>query len=352
MRLDDRTRASAWFWCLVGTAIALIAVCELVFLRDVFAFGDHGALGVSFRMNTVFKLYYQAWLLLGIVTGPALFWLFAGAFRWIRTTIGAALQATPPSTAVGATAGALVLQRNSDLAAIRPIAPIAQLAAVVPSGDSTPAGTSAAVRASNRSRDRRTGPDTLRLFTAGGIVLWIVVCITLVGAATIYPVLATSARTNNFTSAHSLDGTAYMSADPANQGDAQAIAWLNAHVAGDPVIVEGAQYLEYTHYGRVSAFTGLPTLMGWGGHEYQWRFNWLQQPGRGDVIGQRLNAVTQIYTDASAQQVLALLHQYSARYVYVGAAERQLYPTANLERFAKFLRVVYHSTDVTIYAVP
>ena len=75
--------------------------------------------------------------------------------------------------------------------------------------------------------------------------------------------------------------------------------------AGDPVIVEGAQYLEYTHYGRVSAFTGLPTLMGWGGHEYQWRFNWLQQPGRGDVIGQRLNAVTQIYTDASAQQVLA-----------------------------------------------
>ncbi len=146
-------------------------------------------------------------------------------------------------------------------------------------------GTSAAVRASSRSGDRRTGPDALRLFTAGGIVLWIVVCITLVGAATIYPVLATSARTNNFTSARSLDGTAYMSADPANQGDAQAIAWLNAHVAGDPVIVEGAQYLEYTHYGRISAFTGLPTLMGWGGHEYQWRFNWLQQPGRGDVIG-------------------------------------------------------------------
>jgi YYY domain-containing protein len=351
-RLDDRTRASAWFWCLVGTAIALIAVCELVFLRDVFAFGDHGALGASFRMNTVFKLYYQAWLLLGIVTGPALFWLFGAAFRWMRTTIGAAFQAAPASASIDATSGALVLQRSSDLAAVRPIEPIAQLAAVVPSGDSTPAGTSAAVRASSRSRDRRTGPDTLRLFTAGGIVLWIVVCIALVGAATIYPVLATSVRTNNFTSARSLDGTAYMSADPANQGDAQAIAWLNAHVTGDPVIVEGAQYLEYTHYGRISAFTGLPTLMGWGGHEYQWRFNWLQQPGRGDVIGQRLNAVTQIYTDASAQQVLAQLRQYSARYVYVGAAERQLYPTANLERFATFLRVVYHTTDVTIYAVP
>src|SRR6185312_5673970 len=169
---------------------------------------------------------------------------------WMRNTIGAGFQAMPASTSIDATAGALVFQRNSDLAAVRPIEPIAQLAAVVPSGDSTPAGTGAAVRASSRSGDRRTGPDTLRLFTAGGIVLWIAVCITLVGAATIYPVLATSARTNNFTSARSLDGTAYMSADPANQGDAQAIAWLNTHVTGDPVIVEGAQYLEYTHNGR------------------------------------------------------------------------------------------------------
>jgi uncharacterized membrane protein len=143
-----------------------------------------------------------------------------------------------------------------------------------------------------------------------------------------------------------------MSADSLNQGDAQAIAWLNAHVTGDTVIVEGAQYDEYTHNGRVSAFTGLPTLMGWGGHEFQWRYNWLQQPGRADTIRQRLNAVAKIYTDTNDQQVLALLHQYSVRYVYVGAAERQLYPSADLGRFATFLHTVYHSADVTIYAVP
>ena len=157
---------------------------------------------------------------------------------------------------------------------------------------------------------------------------------------------------SQFTLPRSLDGTAYMSADPVNQGDAQASRGSMPHVTGDTVIVEGAQYDEYTHNGRVSAFTGLPTLMGWGGHELQWRYNWLQQPGRADTIGQRLNAVAKIYTDTNDQQVLALLHQYSVRYVYVGAAERQLYPSADLGRFATFLRTVYHSADVTIYAVP
>ena len=101
----------------------------------------------------------------------------------------------------------------------------------------------------------------------------------LVAAALIYPVLATSARTANFTLPRTLDGAAYMASDPVQCGDEPAIVWLNAHVAGDPVIVEAASYNEYTHLGRISAFTGLPTLLGWGGHEVQWRVNWLAEPG-------------------------------------------------------------------------
>jgi len=61
---NERLRAGAWVWCLVGTAVALVAACELIFLRDVFAGAEQGALGAGFRMNTVFKLYYQVWLLL------------------------------------------------------------------------------------------------------------------------------------------------------------------------------------------------------------------------------------------------------------------------------------------------
>lgn len=356
--LPDHLRAGAWLWCLVGTAIALIAACEMVFLRDVFAGNPGGSLGADFRMNTVFKLYFQAWLLLGIAAGPALVWLLSAALRGLRVSVGAFPVMAPRPA--GSNAASVALTRGSldRTVVLRPIDPVARFASVVPPEDSTPAGTITSAPASTSvgdRRHRRTGPDALRLLGAGGIVLWIGVCIALIGAATIYPILATAARTNNFLLARTLDGTADMNADPSNQGDAQAIAWLNAHVTGSPVIVEGADYREYTHYGRISAFTGLPTVLGWGGHEFQWRVNWLQQPERAnvsEVITQRLDVITRIYTDTNTQAVLTLLKQYSARYVYVGAAEHQLYPSANLGRFASFLRVVYHSAEVTIYAVP
>lgn len=143
-----------------------------------------------------------------------------------------------------------------------------------------------------------------------------------------------------------------MAQDATDTGDEQAIAWLNAHVAGEAVIVEAAQYNEYTHLGRVSAFTGLPTLIGWGGHEAQWRYNWFQRPDRVNIIGERLDAVNQIYTNPDSAVVLLMLRRYHASFVYVGQAERSLYSTANLGRFASYLRVVYHDANVTIYAVP
>ena len=352
-RASSRVRANAWIWCLAGTAVALIATCEVVYLRDVFGGG------AAFRMNTVFKLYFQAWLLLGVVAGPALLWLLAGATRALRGIVAelsaSVNQRTVAPVQVAAEAGGAgaTTHRFSLTALVR-------LAAVTRSEDSPSQGTGGPASASSSGDGRRTGPVALRLLSAGGIVVWIGMCLALVGAGMMYPVLATAARTDNFTLARTLDGTAYMATDPVNQGDAQAIAWLNAHVSGDPVIVEGAQYDEYTHNGRVSAFTGLPTVMGWGGHEFQWRVNWVGPPQQGDgtgqridaVIKQRLDAVTQIYTNTDPQQVLALLHHYSARYVYVGAAERQLYQSADLERFATFLRVVYHADGVTIYAVP
>jgi uncharacterized membrane protein len=73
------------------------------------------------------------------------------------------------------------------------------------------------------------------------------------------------------------------------------------------------------------------------------------------MLGQRLDAVTQIYTNPDEAAVNRLLRQYSVRLIYVGAAERQTYPSANLDRFAAFLPalpVVYSREGVTIYAVP
>ncbi|HEV8192515.1 MAG TPA: DUF2298 domain-containing protein [Ktedonobacterales bacterium] len=343
------SRAELWVWCLAGTAVALVIACELVFLRDIFGFGDGGQLGIDFRMNTVFKLYYQAWLLLGIACGPVLIWLLTTAWAKLGQ-----LEVFPAASGYGES----IDLASTPLAVSAPGQGLLD-AAEIRSGQSLFARSAPDVddaSLAGAGRSHAAGHEVrgaLRWWSAGGIVVWMALVVVLLAAGAVYPVLAVSARTQNFTLPTSLDGTSYMATDAENQGDAQAIAWLNAHVSGDPVLVEGARYDEYTHFGRVSAFTGLPTLLGWGGHEVQWRINWLAQPGRGDIINQqRPDAVSQIYTNPDQHAVLALLHDYSARYVYVGLAERELYPQADLKRFDTFLHVVYNSGGVTIYQVP
>jgi YYY domain-containing protein len=60
-----------FLWLLVAGGLVCVLVPELVYVRDSF---DGGEL---FRMNTVFKLGYQAWLLLGVAAACALPWASA-----------------------------------------------------------------------------------------------------------------------------------------------------------------------------------------------------------------------------------------------------------------------------------
>ncbi len=67
IHLKDRAHA---FTLLLGAlAFALVAGCEVFFLRDVFAAQNLP------RYNTVFKFYFQAWALLSIVSGCSLFFI-------------------------------------------------------------------------------------------------------------------------------------------------------------------------------------------------------------------------------------------------------------------------------------
>jgi YYY domain-containing protein len=301
--VSTANRATAFLLALGALAALLIFVCEIVYLRDVF-----GA-GALFRMNTVFKLYYQAWLIAGVAAGPALYLLAIAALRAIRAAVGTAVS-------------------------------------------------------SETSHERMTSnPGGVVGWGAiGGVALWSAALVTLLAASFVYPVLATSRRTMNLTLPRSLDGIAYMAKDSpttfadctqvgggSNSGDNVAIRWLNAHIDGSPVIVE-APGAEYSHCSRISAFTGLPTVMGWSGHEVQWRVNWLAQPGNEATINERLDAVNQIYTNPDQSTVMGLLRRYHVRLLYVGAAERQTYNGADLDRYASYLRVVYQHAGVTIYA--
>jgi uncharacterized membrane protein len=122
---------------------------------------------------------------------------------------------------------------------------------------------------------------------------------------------------------------------------------------GSPVIVEAfnLQGGDYSDYGRISAFTGLPTLMGWAGHEYQWRINWLNDPYNANDFYRRSADISAIYTNTNPDTVLSLMKQYGARYLYVGSLEKATYPQANLNRFSEFMQTVYSANGVTIYRV-
>ncbi|HLZ21448.1 MAG TPA: DUF2298 domain-containing protein [Ktedonobacterales bacterium] len=425
---DGERYAELWILCVAGTAAALVAATEVVYLRDIY----------SSRMNTVFKLYFQAWLLLGITAGPALAWLLPTLRRQLGELF-APIAASHARTASTPAAGLLAVvggaSTRTSLPALRgdpsatnaksriaaesatasPLAahgvgaPPAEPASVgalpaAPAGPgvrlpfpaesattpdfplyaestrggaSDPVGTERAQRgaAGLGMRFPLTGgagfPLALRWLRAGGILIWMGTLTALTCAALVFPLLATSSRTANFSLPRTLDGTAYMATDPAaaavgctgvvgagtNAHDDGAIAWLNTHITGSPVIVE-APGCEWTHYSRISSFTGLPTLIGWpGGHEGEWRANWLNNvspndPFGGRYFGQRIDAVNHIYTDLNNGDVIALLKQYDVRLIYVGAAERQLYANADLSRFGTFLRVIYARDGVTIYQVP
>ena len=65
-----------------------------------------------------------------------------------------------------------------------------------------------------------------------------------------------------------LNATAFLETDFPE--DAAGIRWLKKNITGSPVVLE-ANGDSYTEYERVSAMTGLPTVLGWYVHEWLWR---------------------------------------------------------------------------------
>ena len=99
--------------------------------------------------------------------------------------------------------------------------------------------------------------------------------------------------------------------------DAAGIYWLKENVDGSPVVLE-ANGDSYTAFNRVSAMTGLPTIVGWRVHEWLWR---------NDVedLNEKSAEVETIYTSADAEEVKNLLEYYDVSYIFVGAREREKY---------------------------
>ena len=100
----------------------------------------------------------------------------------------------------------------------------------------------------------------------------------------------------------------------------------------------------YTNYARISAHSGQPALLGWPGHESQWR-------GGAEEMGSRQADIEKLYTTTSWAETQQILEAYNIRYIYVGPLERSTYPVSAF-KFDDFLKVVFSSGEVTIYEVP
>jgi YYY domain-containing protein len=230
---------------------------EYVYLRDNF----------GMRLNTVFKFYYQAWVMFGTAA------LFALGYLWHRL----------------------------------------------------------------RQSAWRLIPA---LSTSGYTIM--------LGAALLFPIFAIQSRAAEFQGspeavnrqAATLDGLARMNHfDP---DEHSAVMWLRETVQGAPVILEAVGG-QYSSFARVSASTGLPTVLGWAGHELQWRGSSNPEPGIREPV------VRQIYSDPGWESTAALLDNYRVEYVYVGDLELNTYGPQIREKLDAHLTVAYSNDSVTIY---
>ncbi len=248
------------------------------------------------RLNTVFKFYLHAWVLLAV---PAAFSAWY-VFDVMRPRLPAALPRPEASLTRGLmrafAAGAVVLVIG---AFIYPV-----------------------VATPNRARDRFQNP--------GGL------------AVAEHPVSA--------------NGQAYMPSaiypdehGPLPLGDDYfAIQWLRENVEGSPVIIEGVAPF-YRWGSRFNINTGLPAVAGW---------DWHQKQQRGKLsllVDQRHEEVRVFYNTSDVAEAQRILKRYDVRYAVVGTLERLYFPGDGLAKLegglGGMLRLAYEHGSTQVYEV-
>lgn len=135
------------------------------------------------------------------------------------------------------------------------------------------------------------------------------------------------------------DATAFLEKNFAE--DASAIRWLNENVEGTPVVLE-ANGDSYSDYERVSAMTGLPTILGWYVHEWLWR-------GGTEELNQRIGIVEAVYTSSDQELVKSILEEYQVEYIFVGRMEQEKYENLNENMLKSLGNVVFQDNNSGTY---
>ena len=243
--LKPQRNSSSFVLLMIALGVLLILGPEFLYLRDNF----------GYRINTIFKFYYQSWIVLSL----------AAAY------------------------GVILLFRN--------------------------------------------------LRGAASVAFNVIVVLVLVVGLT-YPALSVFNKTNNFKPPFGYTLDDFDRVQRENPDEAAAIAWLRS--APDGVVAEAVGGA-YSNYARISIYTGLPTVLGWGNHEGQWRDQALQ--------GSRQDDISTLYTTNDWETTQGIINRYNIRYIYIGNLERSTYNVKE-EKFDRFLKPAFQQGSVTVYEAP
>jgi uncharacterized membrane protein len=173
-----------------------------------------------------------------------------------------------------------------------------------------------------------------------GYTIFVVVGFILLFLVVIYPYFAIPSGYNNLKNRKDLSGINYLqTSSPANY---KAIVWMNKNIKSQPVIIE-AQGDSYTDFNRVSAYTGLPTVLGWTVHEWLWR-------GSYDVPAARFGDISNLYETSDLNLARRIINKYNISYIYIGDLERGKYQISE-QKFLELGKLIYSSDGIKIYKI-
>jgi uncharacterized membrane protein len=171
---------------------------------------------------------------------------------------------------------------------------------------------------------------------------WIVAALAglVLAGGLVYPLSAIATRLDERPSSGvTLDGLAFLSPD-----DRAAVRWLSDQnvASGNRVVIAEAAGDEYSAAAKYATYSGAVDVIGWGGHELQWR-------GPVPELGRREGDMRALYQDGSTDALRAVLDRYAVRFVVVGDVERKKYGDAVTTRFDGVLPVAVRIGTVSIF---
>jgi YYY domain-containing protein len=161
-----------------------------------------------------------------------------------------------------------------------------------------------------------------------------------ISLAALYPVFALITKLNNQSKARTLDGELFYSQYLPEVYEAA--HWLEDQM---PLgVVAEAVGSSYQRTSVVSMMTGFPTVLGWEGHEVQWR-------GGGELQAGRSEAIRLLYQTRDADEARRVIETYGIDYVFVGTIELGQYAPVREEKFLTFMDLIFDNGIVRIYMV-